>query len=163
MDIEDLRELAWKYTPSDYKGMFNARRHIMALRDGATTYVPLNELTEAELMKRIPEAALGTESDFEHAFALYIEALQTAHNRYFAHAHPTLTPPRIGYERGTRYNRVFTENLQTGSRSALAFVDRGDGSIYKSAGWKSPAKGKRGDILDLDRLLSRPPNAMVSF
>jgi hypothetical protein len=53
----------------------------------------------------------------------------------------------MGYEIGRRYVRLFIVD-QTGSRSAVAFVDV-DGSILKSASWKAPAKGVRGSIYNL--------------
>jgi hypothetical protein len=36
--------------------------------------------------------------------------------------------------------------IATGSRSVHAFVDRNTGEMYKSASWKSPAKGVRFDL-----------------
>jgi len=35
----------------------------------------------------------------------------------------------------------------SGSRSVHAFVDRMTGEVYKSASWKSPAKGVRYNLL----------------
>jgi hypothetical protein len=47
-------------------------------------------------------------------------------------------------ETGRKYHKVImhTEN----QRSAHAFVDKKTGEVYKSASWKSPAKGVRYDL-----------------
>ncbi len=48
------------------------------------------------------------------------------------------------FESGRKYHKVImhTEN----QRSVHAFVDRKTGEVYKSASWKSPAKGVRYDL-----------------
>ena len=48
---------------------------------------------------------------------------------------------------GVKYNRVV--QMSTGQRSSYAFVDN-DGNVYKSAGWKAPAKGVRANLATLD-------------
>lgn len=48
------------------------------------------------------------------------------------------------FERGGKNARIVTN--ETGSRSAFCFVDLSNGDILKSAGWKAPAKGARGNI-----------------
>ena len=47
--------------------------------------------------------------------------------------------------------RKFTRVVQVayGQRSSYAFVD-GEGNVYKSAGWKAPAKGVRANLATLD-------------
>lgn len=43
-----------------------------------------------------------------------------------------------------------------GQRSVHAFVDKSNGDLLKSAGWKAPAKGARGNLLTgLDEVLAR--------
>lgn len=51
----------------------------------------------------------------------------------------------ISYEVGKRYARLITVIYDT-QRSAYGFVDLTNGDLLKAAGWKSPAKGKRGNI-----------------
>jgi len=48
------------------------------------------------------------------------------------------------FESGRKYHKIImhTEN----QRSVHAFVDKKTGEIYKSASWKSPAKGVRYDL-----------------
>ena len=54
-------------------------------------------------------------------------------------------------ESGTKYYKIIQSvdngpNRMGPSRSVHAFVDKKTGEIYKSAGWKSPAKGVRFDL-----------------
>ena len=48
-------------------------------------------------------------------------------------------------ESGRKYHKLIMET-GSGSRSVHAFVDRKTGEVYKSASWKSPAKGVRYDL-----------------
>jgi len=48
-------------------------------------------------------------------------------------------------ESGKKYHKVIFVN-GGGSRSVHAFVDKKTGEVYKSASWKSPAKGVRYDL-----------------
>ena len=54
-------------------------------------------------------------------------------------------------EFGRKFARVFKEE-KGGGRSAYCFVDRSNGDILKTAGWKGPAKGARGNIYAADPL-----------
>ena len=48
-------------------------------------------------------------------------------------------------ESGKKYHKIILVN-GGGSRSVHAFVDKKTGEVYKSASWKSPAKGVRYDL-----------------
>ena len=48
-------------------------------------------------------------------------------------------------ETGKKYHKVILVN-GGGSRSVHCFVDKNTGEVYKSATWKSPAKGVRYDL-----------------
>ena len=48
------------------------------------------------------------------------------------------------FESGRKYHKIIMNS--NGSRSVHAFVDRKTGEVYKSASWKSPAKGVRYDL-----------------
>ena len=48
-------------------------------------------------------------------------------------------------ETGRKYHKIVMVNNQ---RSVHAFVDKKTGDLYKPAGWKSPAKHVRGNLLD---------------
>ena len=47
-------------------------------------------------------------------------------------------------ESGRKYHKIILD--ANGSRSVHAFVDKKTGEVYKSASWKSPAKGVRYDL-----------------
>ena len=47
-------------------------------------------------------------------------------------------------ETGRKYHKIIM--VANGSRSVHAFVDKQTGQVYKSASWKSPAKGVRYDL-----------------
>jgi hypothetical protein len=47
-------------------------------------------------------------------------------------------------ETGRKYHKIIMN--ASGSRSVHAFVDKQTGSVFKSASWKSPAKGVRYDL-----------------
>jgi len=47
-------------------------------------------------------------------------------------------------EEGRKYHKIIMD--ANGSRSVHAFVDKKTGEVYKSASWKSPAKGVRYDL-----------------
>lgn len=49
-------------------------------------------------------------------------------------------------EEGRKYYKVVMVNH--GNKSSHAFIDKNDGAVYKSASWKSPAKGVRYNLLD---------------
>ena len=48
------------------------------------------------------------------------------------------------FESGKKYHKIIMN--ANGSRSVHAFVDKKTGELYKSASWKSPAKGVRYDL-----------------
>jgi hypothetical protein len=48
-------------------------------------------------------------------------------------------------ETGRKYHKLIMVD-SGGSRSVHAFVDKKTGEVYKSASWKSPAKGVRYDL-----------------
>jgi hypothetical protein len=48
-------------------------------------------------------------------------------------------------ESGRKYHKVIYID-SSGGRSVHAFVDKKTGEVYKSASWKSPAKGVRYDL-----------------
>ena len=52
------------------------------------------------------------------------------------------------YEKGRKYARIIHLSGATKQRSAHAFVDLNTGDVYKSASWKSPAKGIRYNLVD---------------
>lgn len=62
-------------------------------------------------------------------------------------------------EYGSKFARI-VQTVKGPSRSVYCFVDLSNGDILKSAGWKTPAKGKRGSIWneDCDVGMDKPAN-----
>ena len=112
----------------------------------------------AEARKNIAEAVLG------HTYALcealrqnFIEYSIKSHKRSVekgedSHYHiaciQDLRNGNCGYEfypeTGRKYHKIIMN--ANGSRSVHAFVDKKTGEVYKSASWKTPAKGVRYDL-----------------
>ena len=68
---------------------------------------------------------------------------------------PGIDPPRHRPGRRLRHHRDvlrkywrITKTEYGDQRSVHAFVDPATGDVYKAAGWKSPAKGVRYNLLD---------------
>jgi len=58
-------------------------------------------------------------------------------------------PEGYGYmiESGRKYHKVIMiDDSVRKNRSVHAFIDKKTGEVYKSAGWKAPAKGVRYDL-----------------
>jgi len=49
-------------------------------------------------------------------------------------------------ESGRKYHKIIMSDGDGSNRSVHAFVDRKTGEMYKSASWKTPAKGVRFDL-----------------
>ena len=73
----------------------------------------------------------------------YIAEVKAASDAEWEARGYTLDPPVFSLMRGSKYIRVVVTTF--GSRSVHCFLDY-DGNIYKSASWKTPAKGIRGHI-----------------
>jgi hypothetical protein len=91
-------------------------------------------------------------------YAAQQEARQNIANAVLAHTYALCEALRHNYERqyggnqkyeyypetGRKYHKIILD--ANGSRSVHAFVDKKTGEVYKSASWKSPAKGVRYDL-----------------
>ena len=49
-------KLIYRHTSRDYKGSLGGVKSILVCRNGATTLIPLDLLTEAEVAERLPSA-----------------------------------------------------------------------------------------------------------
>jgi len=97
----------------------------------STTFADYSAAAEAR--NNIALAVLG------HTYAL-CEALRMDYESKYN---------RTGYEfypeTGRKYHKIIMVD-NGGGRSVHAFVDKKTGEVYKSASWKSPAKGVRFDL-----------------
>ena len=57
--------------------------------------------------------------------------------------------------KGQRYLRIVTKRAGEEHGSVYCFIDTTNGDVLKSASWKAPAKGARGNILAEDGGLTR--------
>ena len=88
-----------------------------------------------------------TKVEFETALQSFVQMAQTKANEGAVEINQVV----ITLERGRRYYRVVKAYARDpeGSRSLYCFIDQ-DGSVLKGDGWKKPAKGIRGNILNPD-------------
>ena len=96
-----------------------------------TTFAEYSAQQEAK--NNIALAVLG------HTYAL-CEALRHNYERQYGGTQNYEFYP----ETGRKYHKIILD--ANGSRSVHAFVDKKTGEVYKSASWKSPAKGVRYDL-----------------
>jgi len=69
--------------------------------------------------------------------------------------HMMAKPDHYWYDYTTRGSKYFKIIMNSdNSRSVYCFVDKRNGNIFKSAGWKAPAKGVRGSILNVDSYIN---------
>jgi len=142
----------WHTDLSDPSGMpYN--KHI---RNQAMTTTFADYAAAAEARKDIAAAVLG------HTYAL-CEALRQNYIDYSIRSHQLRTSD-VEYhdacieklkqgisdydfypETGRKYHKIIMS--ANGSRSVHCFIDKQTGSVYKSASWKSPAKGERCNLL----------------
>jgi len=70
---------------------------------------------------------------------------QEYHQRKIDELKSGICPIDYQVETGKKYHKVILVN-GGGSRSVHCFIDKNTGEVYKSATWKSPAKGVRYDL-----------------
>ena len=98
-----------------------------------TTTTFADYVAQQEARENIANAVLG------HTLAL-CEALRHNYERQYGGNQNYEFYP----ETGRKYHKIIMD--ANGSRSVHAFVDKKTGEVYKSASWKSPAKGVRYDL-----------------
>ncbi len=80
------------------------------------------------------------------------QRLQDMYDTNYRTSYSSLLAPAIELEPGRKYVKVVTQqrnsdgSAQQYGRSVYCFIERETGDILKAAGWKAPAKGKRGSI-----------------
>lgn len=65
---------------------------------------------------------------------------------YIRTKHPEQFWETLTIERGKRYAKIVRNDHDGHGRSVHCFVDLTNGDILKSASWRAPAKGARGNI-----------------
>jgi hypothetical protein len=86
----------------------------------------------------------------------------TARERQFRDeypTHPTDLMRKYGFIEGGKYFKVWNQSgTNDQSRSVDIFVDIETGDVYKAAGWKAPAEGIRGNIIDWMNMRGSQPS-----
>jgi hypothetical protein len=112
----------------------------------------------AEARKDIAAAVLGhtyalcealRQNYIDYSIRLHTQAIgNDTHEEYHRKQIAKLKEGTCDYdfypETGRKYHKIIMN--AAGSRSVHAFVDKKTGQVYKSASWKSPAKGVRYDL-----------------
>ena len=117
----------------------------------------------AEARKNIAEAVLGhtyalcealRQNFIQHSIKMHQRSLErlegntetgvTYHKASIAKLKEGICDYDFYPETGRKYHKIIM--VANGSRSVHAFVDKKTGQVYKSASWKSPAKGVRYDL-----------------
>jgi hypothetical protein len=73
----------------------------------------------------------------------YLAEVKAASDKEWSDRKYTLPAPTFSLDKNPKYIRVVITTF--GQRSVHCFLDA-EGNIYKAAGWKTPAKGIRGNI-----------------
>lgn len=90
-----------------------------------------------------------TATTVEAAFKTFVVKAQALVDEYMKTAFPNLKPDVLDVSPdGKRYWRVVKNDGV--SRSVYCFVDKTTGDVLKADGWKRPAKGARGNVLNPD-------------
>lgn len=112
----------------------------------------------AEARKDIAAAVLGhtyalcealRQNFIEYSIKIHTQAIgNDTHEEYHLQAIEKLKQGTCDYdfypETGRKYHKIIMN--ANGSRSVHCFIDKKTGEVYKSASWKSPAKGVRYDL-----------------
>ena len=101
-----------------------------------------------------------TQNYIDYAIRRHQRTLDTLTGKERAYHQFSITELKAGkcdysfiIESGTKYHKIIEvidhgPNRMGPSRSVHCFVDKNTGEVYKSANWKSPAKGVRYSLLD---------------
>ena len=89
---------------------------------------------------KAPKALAGKDADI----AAWVEVVNAKYPASFGGTRKV--------EFGRKYARIYTVDSRGAKGGVYCFVDRTNGDILKSASWKAPAKGARGNIYAADPL-----------
>lgn len=111
---------------------------------------------ESSLLDRIAVGELFPEEDdapraneILAAFEAFLKVAESNHESYRAKLNPSGKPDKLGYSKGPKYWRIYVmSGGRDESKSAFGFFEPATGNLYKSEGWKKPAKGVRANVLD---------------
>ena len=79
---------------------------------------------------------------FDEQVKLFVQKLQDLYNADYAKHYSAIVVPTISTSYGQKYVKILCDN------SAYCFIDRSNGDLLKTASWRGPAKGARGNIFN---------------
>lgn len=95
---------------------------------------------------------MNVTAEIKAAINLFVERVQAMYDAKYAATYALLMSPRIEVEYGNKFAKVTTtqrdDRRGDGQKSVYCFIDLSNGDLLKAEGWKKPAKGKRGSILN---------------
>ena len=80
---------------------------------------------------------------FDEALDNFVNVVQQMINDHYRNDLPNLKTPTITVDRGNRYTKIVVNGEH--QKRVYCFIDK-NGDILKSASWRAPAKGVRGNI-----------------
>lgn len=86
-------------------------------------------------------------------FVAFLAGVKKVSDDYMDRVFPTLEKPQFEASQGGRYIKIIS--FRSSQRCVHCFVDTTNGDVLKSASWKAPAKGARGNIFDAANGLGR--------
>jgi hypothetical protein len=95
---------------------------------------------------------------FDAKLALFLDGVRAKIDAYWTACGYTHTRPMIETMEGQRYIRIVSADKKADgsylSRSCWGFIDKTNGDVLKSGGWKAPAKHPRGNIFNTEFALA---------
>lgn len=103
---------------------------------------------ERTAIAKIPPAQGPVNPAVDRAIKEFVEFANKTVSDHRDRLAPNLPVVTLLIEWGPRFARIVRDEGGPMHRSAFGFVDRTNGDILKSASWKAPAAGARGNVLD---------------
>lgn len=91
---------------------------------------------------------MQTPETLNEKFDSWLAACQKMIADHYAVNLTNLPVPTLTVERNPKYWRIVINKTKSESRSVYCFIDPMTGDVLKAAGFKSPAKGARGNLFD---------------
>jgi hypothetical protein len=92
----------------------------------------------------------------------FVDFIKSMMQKYYSENFKNITMPEVTIDWGSRYAKIVKSDGV--SRSVYGFIDLINGDLLKAAGWKTPARGARGNVLDKNSWKNAiTPHGMVYF
>lgn len=88
----------------------------------------------------------------EDAINNYVEKINQAtdahYAKYLSNLHNKPFQPKIVINKMTKWIKLIESRYEGTQQSVFCFINPANGDIYKPSGWKTPAKGVRGNVFN---------------